>query len=253
MKFVLEAALFDLGLFLGMVFLFETGRRIAENRGGAPSGSGVVDGAVFGLLGLLIAFTFSGAVSRFDTRRHLVVDEANAIGTAYLRLDLLPQSAQPALRESFRRYVDSRLAVYQKLPDVRAAKEELARSTSLQSEIWAQAVAACRADAPPSAAMLLLPALNEMIDITTVRTVAAETHPPTIIFAMLAALALASSLLAGHSMVGTSTRSWLHMLVFAATMAIAVYVILDLEFPRLGLIRLDAFDKVLVEVRQSMK
>jgi hypothetical protein len=250
---VLAAVLFDVGLFLGMLLLLEVGRRIAQKRGGAPSGAGVVDGAVFGLLGLLIAFTFSAAASRFDTRRHLVVEEANAIGTAYLRLDLLPQSAQPALREGFRRYVDSRLAVYRKLPDVQAAKEELARSASLQGEIWAQAVAACRVDAPPSAAMLLLPALNEMIDITTVRTVAALTHAPSIVFATLAALALASSLLAGHGMAGTTTRSWLHMLAFAATMAMTVYLILDLEFPRLGLIRLDAFDRVLVDVRQSMK
>ncbi len=253
MSFVLRTLLFDLGLFLGMLLLLEIGRRIAENRGAAPSGAGVVDGAVFGLLGLLIAFTFSAAASRFDTRRHLVVEEANAIGTAYLRLDLLPESARPALRESFRRYVDSRLAVYRKLPDVQAAKEELARSTSLQGEIWAQAVAACRTDAPPSAAMLLLPALNEMIDITTVRTVAALTHSPVIIFAILAALALASSLLAGHGMAGSGRRSWLHMLVFAATMSMTLYVILDLEFPRLGLIRLDAFDHVLVEVRESMK
>jgi hypothetical protein len=253
MNFVLKALLFDLGLFLGMLLLLEIGRRIAENRGGAPSGAGVVDGAVFGLLGLLIAFTFSAAAARFDTRRHLVVEEANAIGTAYLRLDLLPQSAQPALRESFRRYADSRLAVYRKLPDVQAAKEELSRSQSLQAEIWSQAVAACRGDAPPSATMLLLPALNEMIDITTVRTVAALTHAPAIIFAILAALALASSLLAGHGMAGSGSRRWLHMLVFAATMSMTLYVILDLEFPRLGLIRLDAFDHVLVEVRESMK
>jgi hypothetical protein len=250
---VLAAVLFDAALFLGMLLLLEVGRRIAQKRGGAPSGAGAVDGAVFALLGLLIAFTFSGAASRFDTRRQLVVQESNAIGTAYLRLDLLPPSAQPALRESFRRYVDSRLAVYRKLPDVQAAKEELARSTSLQGEIWAQAVAACRLDAPPSAPMLLLPALNEMIDITTVRTVAALTHPPAIIFATLAALALASSLLAGHGMAGSGTRSCLHMLAFAAAMAMTVYVILDLEFPRLGLIRLDTFDRVLVEVRQSMK
>jgi hypothetical protein len=58
-------------------------------------------------MGLLIAFTFSGAASRFDTRRQLVVEEANAIGTAYLRLDLLPASAQSALRESFRRYLEA--------------------------------------------------------------------------------------------------------------------------------------------------
>ena len=89
---------------------------------GARAGLGAVDGAVFALLGLMIAFTFSGAASRLEVRRQLIVQEANAIGTAYLRLDLLPPGAQPGLREDFRQYVDARLAVYSKLPDIEAAK-----------------------------------------------------------------------------------------------------------------------------------
>jgi len=72
-------------------------------------GIGTIEGAVFGLLALLVALTFSGAAARFDTRRQLIVEETNDIGTAYLRLDLLPPSAQPALRESFRQYVGMRL------------------------------------------------------------------------------------------------------------------------------------------------
>lgn len=78
---------------------------------------------------------------RFDGRRALIIEEANAIGTAYLRLDLAPLNAQPALRESFRRYVDSRLEAYRKLPDMEAAKTTLARSAWLRGEIWNQAVA----------------------------------------------------------------------------------------------------------------
>ena len=64
-----------------------------------------VEAAIFGLMGLMIAFTFSGAANRYELRRQMTVDEANAIGTAYLRLDLLPAQAQPALREKFRRYL----------------------------------------------------------------------------------------------------------------------------------------------------
>jgi hypothetical protein len=221
---------------------------------GARAGTGAVDGAVFALLGLLIAFTFSGAVSRFDQRRDLIVEETNDIGTAYLRLDLLPASAQPALRDLFRRYVDSRLETYRKIPDLEAVKAELARSVALQGEIWNQAVAAGRLEsAPPSATMLLLPALNQMIDITTTRTMAAQMHPPKVIFAMLFGLALAGALLAGYGMAGGKSRNWLHMIGFAAIIAIAIYVILDIEFPRLGLIRVDAFDQALVDLRASMK
>ena len=254
----LTAVLFVVGLFVGMLLLLETGRRIglrrmAKDSEGASAGLGTVEGAVFGLMGLLIAFTFSGAASRFDTRRQLIGQEANAIGTAYLRLDLLPAAAQPALRESFRRYVDARLEVYRKLPDIEAAKQALAQAAALQGEIWTRAVSGSRQADGPQATMLLLPALNEMIDITTTRTVASQTHPPTIIFVMLGGLALAGSLLAGYGMAGGKTRSWIHMFIFAAIMAVTVYVILDLEYPRLGVIRIDAADRVLLELRDSMK
>jgi hypothetical protein len=78
-------------------------------------------------------------------------------------------------------------------------------------------------------------------------------HPPTIVFVMLFGSVLASSLLAGYGMAGAKSRSWVHTLGFAAMTAVAVYVILDLEFPRVGLIRVDAFDQALVELLQSMK
>jgi hypothetical protein len=143
---------------------------------------------------------------------------------------------------------------YRKLPDIAAAKEELARATKLQGEIWNQAAAATRAPgAPPAAPMLLLPALNAMIDITTTRTMMTQMHPPLVIFALLFGLALVAALLAGYGMAGSKARSWLHMLGFAVVMAVSVYVILDIEFPRLGFIRVDAFDQALVELRQSMQ
>jgi hypothetical protein len=245
-------------LFLGMLVLLETGRRIALRRlaqdpEGARQGLAVVEGAVFSLLGLLLAFTFSGAATRFEGRRHLIVEEANNIGTAYLRIDLLPAPAQPALRELFRKYLDSRLEMYRKLPDVGAAKAELARSLQLQSEIWSNAVAACRDSGSQAAHMLLLPALNPMFDITTTRTEALKMHPPAIIFIMIGVLSLAAALLAGYGMAGGKSRSWVHILGFATVMALTVYVIMDIEYPRRGLIRVEGADRVLQELRESMK
>jgi hypothetical protein len=245
------------GMFAGMLLLLEIGRRLGERAlagdpAAAKSGGGVVEGAVFGLIALLIAFTFSGAATRFDTRRALVVEEANNIGTAWLRLDLLPVTAQPPLREKFRQYVDARLATYDKLPDIAAAMVEMARATTLQNEIWKDAVAACRDSGSSPATMLLLPALNQMIDITTTRTVAARTHPPVVIYVMLVLLVLAGSLLAGYGMANGKARNWFHAFAFALIMSIAMYVILDFEFPRIGLIRVNAYDQVLMDVRQSM-
>lgn len=258
MNHAFSVALCSLALFFGMVVFLEIGRRlgfrhIQKDAADAMLGIGAIDGAVFGLLGLLIGFTFSGALQRFDIRRYFIVEESNAIGTAYLRLDMLPAAAQPRLREDFRRYVEARLAVYRKLPDVDAAKMELVRSIALQGEIWTQAVAAARQSDTPAAAMLLLPAINAMINITTTRTMAAYTHPPSIIFGMIAVFALAGSLLAGYGMAGARARSWLHILGFAFTIAFSFYIILDLEYPRLGLFRVDDFDQALVSLRESMK
>ncbi len=248
------------GLFFGMLLMLEMGRRIGhKHRSKDPEGTGTsygaVDGAVFGLIGLMIAFTFSGAASRFDIRRQLIVEEANAIGTAYLRLDFLPAANQPALRNDFRRYVDSRLAVYRALPDIEAAKQLLTNSAEIQRKIWVQAVAACKSvDVNGNAVTsLVMTSLNDMIDITAKRTMALRTHPPAIIFVMLATMVLVGSLLAGYGMVGTRRRSWLHVIGFAGLMTVSVYIILDLEFPRIGLIRSDVFDQLLVEVRESMK
>jgi hypothetical protein len=103
---------FTSSLFVGMLLFLEVGRRLGmrlkDDSSAAAEGIGAVDGAVFAVLGLLIAFTFSGATTRFDSRRQLIVGETNNIGTAYLRLDVLPADAQPALREGFRRYLDAR-------------------------------------------------------------------------------------------------------------------------------------------------
>jgi hypothetical protein len=182
-----------------------------------------------------------------------VAQEANAIGTAYLRLDLLPAAAQPALREDFRHYLDARLAIFQNAWGSPASKAGLVHSVQLQGAIWSGAVTACRGDLPPQVPNLVLPALNEMIDITTTRAMAMNQHPPTVIYFMLGVLTLASALLAGFGMAEGRVRSWVHTLGFAALFSSTFFVILDLEYPRLGLIRVDAADQVLVDLRASMQ
>jgi hypothetical protein len=251
-------ALFAVGLGIGIVVLLEVGRRIgarqiAEEGESASKGFGAIEGAIFGLMGLILAFSFSGAASRFDGRRHLVVEEANDIGTAWLRIHLLPAESQPQMRDLFRRYLDSRIEMYRKVPDMDAVKAELARTVKLQDEIWTLAVSASRNAEMPSAPMLLLPALNAMIDITTTRTEAARLHPPVIIFVMLGTLTLACSLFAGYDMASRMRLNILHSIGFALVLAVTVYVIIDLEYPRIGLIQMADSDEVLVDLRKSME
>jgi hypothetical protein len=245
------------GLFVGMLLMLEVGRRFGVRRlafdpEGSTAGAGVIDGAIFTLLGLLIAFTFSGAASRFDGRRQLDAQEANNIGTAYLRLDVLPSDAQIPLRVLFRQYLDSRIETYRKLPDLDAAQKEWARSVRIQGDIWSNAVAICKTDKGERARLLLLPALNQMIDITTTRKTSELTHPPGIIYLMLCAQALVCSLLAGLDMAGGKARNWILTIGFTAALSVTFYVILDLDYPRLGLFRLDTADQMLIDLRGSL-
>ena len=202
----------------------------------------------------MVAFTFSGAATRFNEKRMLVAEEVNCIGTAYLRVHLLSHQAQPPIQELFRRYVDSRLETYRKLPNMQAAEVEMANSKKIQEELWNAAEAAIRLpDSHPSSGLLLLPAINNMFDIATTRTMALQIHPPRIIYALLFGLGLICSLLAGFRMSSGQNRSWLHILGFTVLTVIIVYVMLDVEYPRAGLIRLESADQLLVNLRESIK
>jgi hypothetical protein len=247
-----------LSLFLGMLLSTEIGRRIGLTRfkhdnEGSHKGIGAVEGAVFGLLGLLIAFTFSGALERFEDRRHLITEETNDIGTAWLRIDLIPTDTQPKMRELFRFYVDSRLETLRDVENMTSVMAGLKRSADLQAEIWKLAVTACKSpEASIDAGRLLLPALNAMIDITTTRLVALQTHPPTAVYFLLCLISLLSALMAGYGMSGSKSRNFLYMFIFAAVISIMVYVIIDMEFPRKGLIRIEYVDQILKDLRKSM-
>jgi hypothetical protein len=242
-----------IGLLVVLLGTMEAGRQIGlrhvrldpewDNRGITT-----IESTLLALLGLLLAFSFSGAWSRFDNRRDLILREANAIGTAWLRLDLLPGPAREQLRGDFRRYTDLRLA------DTReSAGRPGAALEAVQAAIWSQAIAAAQGAPDGRIAQTLLPALNEMFDIATARYQVTQAHPPQVVFVMLLVLLLVAALLAGYGMAGSKRRSWLHTGCFLLAMLLALYVTIDLEFPRRGLVRVDSFDQLLVDLRAGMK
>ena len=232
---------------------FRLGRRDSHISSTAVDSVSAITGAIFALLGLIVAFAFSGALARLDTRRQLIVQEANAIGTAYLRLDLLPLEAQAPLRERFQAYAVSRAALYQDLGDDAAVRRDLDTAEALQHEIWDQAMAASRGADFQSARLLLIPALNEMIDIVTTRSVAIQTHMPLFIWFGLSILALVCATIAGYGASVAQHSFHLHSILFAAVVAFTVYMILDIEYPRFGFVRLDQANQALIDLRQTMK
>jgi len=137
-------------VFAATVGALRLGHRIAAQRAARdePPLEGVrtIEAALFALFGLLIAFSFSGAQSRLDARRAMIVEEANAIGTAYLRLDLLPEPERATLQDRFRSYVDARVGYYRRMMDADASRAQHNRARALQREIWERAIPAAAHD-----------------------------------------------------------------------------------------------------------
>lgn len=241
-------------LFAGMVACLEAGYRLGRRQlaTGRHKNIGAIETAIFALLGLLLGFAFAGATSRFDDRRELVIREANAIGTAYLRLDLLPSANQAELRHLFRDYLDARISIYENVANPVLVARLVKKVNELQQRIWTGAVQAVPRDSSPHAPLLVLPALNDMIDVTTSRAVMANTRMPWLILALLISVSLLSAFLAGVGMAERG-RSWLHLFLYAAAVTITIYTVLDLDNPRAGLIRLDAADQVLKDLRDSVR
>ena len=205
-----------------------------------------MDGAVFTLLGLLLAFVFSGAAGRLETRRDLLVQEVNAISTARLRIDLLPATVQPRMRQSFDRYVAARRSLYENLGDSTAREKALGDVEAYQAEVWAIAVNNPSGQGEGSDShRMLLPALNAMFDISTTRLVAMGAHLPAPVLLTLWMVTLASAWLAGRASRGSKAFPWSSTILFSALMAGVLYLIVDLDYPREGFIRIDQFDALL--------
>jgi hypothetical protein len=251
---------FGLGIamFAAMLLFLELGRRVGiaqmEKRGDASrTGVGKADAPVYALLALLIGFTFSGAGARFDHRRELVSQQVNAVSTAWDRIEALPAAAQPDIRAGVRRYVDALLATYRSEPTRAEALRESAEVSRARGELWSRAVSVSLTAEGEKARMLLLPSMNEMFDAAESELLARRIHPPRLIFVMLGISALAGALFAGYGLASGPARNWMYMIGIAATVAIAMYAIVELEYPRLGLVRVDATDQALTDLRATMQ
>ena len=198
-----------------------------------------------------LAFTFSLVAGRAEVRRGLVLEEANDIGTSYLRCALAPEPERSRLERLLRDYLDVRaeFSVAGFEPD--HVERATARSGALQAEIWRDATDLMRRDPQNEGYALLLDSLNATFDIQTTRLVNLERRlAPTVVVMLFATAALAAAV-AGYATGLKGERHLLSWLVFVALLGIVMYVILDLDRPRRGLFRTPP--KVLLELRRSLE
>jgi len=196
-----------------------------------------VEGGILALLGLLLGFTMSMAVTRFEARKLLVLEEANAIGTSYLRAQLLPAAESADIRNLLRQYIDVRIQygdVDEAPARIEIIREQAAR---LQHEIWARAVTYAQEDPSPVKSGLLLQSLNEAIDLESSRWMAFHNHVPPTVISVNCVLALLAGAVVGFAFGLQGRRQTFSTCVFAVAVTVVLAVIIDLDTPHRGFIR----------------
>ena len=230
---------------------FLLGRRTRDDTAGAiRSQIGTIEGGILALLGLLLGFTFSMALDRFDTRKRMAVDEANAIGTAALRGQMLPQPQRAEVADLFRRYVDARVEVRQIRQYTSDLEDSDAKAGRLQEQLWARAVAGAAKDPRAIPTGLFIQALNDVIDSKERRTAAQENHVPQSVMLLLFVVAAVAVGGVGYGCGLHSKRAIIANVALSSLIAVVVLIIVDLDRPREGLIRVG--DKNMIELRDSL-
>lgn len=212
------------------------GRRVRARGAGAHPALGTIESASLGLLALMIGFTFAMALSRYDSRKAAVLDESNAIGTAFLRAQLLPEAQARTSAALLVRYAETRLALGTSGADIKARAEAVRRSLDLQNSLWREAVAASAIDAHSTPIGLYVQALNDMIDMHEKRLTALVNHVPEAVVLLLYLIALTATGFTGYGagLAGDGERG--SKLVMAALIATVLILVIDLDRPYRGLV-----------------
>jgi CDP-diglyceride synthetase len=222
-----------------VLFAIQSGIRLGKRRqargGGKLEVSGAMVGATMGLLAFMLAFTFNGAAARHETRKTLVIEEANAIETTWLRAGFLPEQSRTTMRGLLRTYVGVRVNVA--LGQIELA-EGLHQTESLQDRMWAVAVEGVGREPGSIALGLFVQSLNEVIDLHTMRlTVAIRNRVPGTVWVALYALMVIGMIMMGTQIGQAETRHFTFELALAVSFSLVLLMIADLDRPQQGFVR----------------
>lgn len=240
-------------LFLGMILTFIAGnliRRYKEKKEEKEEEKsyGALIGSLLGLLALLLSFTFSMSSSRHDNRVSIIIQEANDIGTAILRADLYPDSIRQAFRKDFEAYLETRISFYGAKADWNGMNKSINDGQKFQALLWERASSLGRDKENLHRTAQMIPALNAMFDIATTRTAATLDKVPEVIYFLLFLISLTSALMVG--LTGGVKPDWIMVLSFSLMICMTVYLILDLDRPRRGVITMDTANSQIVQLRE---
>lgn len=216
---------------------FRLGRKSEANTSAeTKSQISTITAALLGVLALLLGFTMSMAVSRFEVRKQLVLDEANAIGTSCLRAQLLPAPEGPEIANLLRQYINVRVQYGTSGNDLARLNDLHTQTGVLQTELWTRAASYAQKDPNPVKAGLLLQSLNEAIDLESARWMAFQNRVPQNVIYVNAIVGLLAAMLVGYSFGVNGHRNIFSMCVLALAITLVLSVIIDLDRPRSGFI-----------------
>jgi hypothetical protein len=246
-----ELGLLIFGIVLGTTLLgVLIGRRLRRHADALREPFGVLQAALLGLVGLILAFGLTMAVGRYDSRRAAVVDSANAIGTTYLRAQTLHEPLRSRSLNELVRYTDATILVSSAVPGSTKAQTAIADGSRLQRSLWRKAGQALDDSPTDSAPRLYVETLNEMIDMQTVQVSALNNRVPSAVLAIeIIGAAVGLGLLALY--LAMLSRGVITVVLAAAFVSVLLLITFDLDRPVRGFVRVP--DTPLVALRASME
>ena len=243
--------LIPLAILATLLLTVELGYRVGKRRmrkypADQKIETGPIQGAMLGLLGLLLGFSFAGASTRFIERQDLISREANAIGTAYRRADLLNKEDADALKAALSTYLEHRLTISREV--WHALSPEDRRITAAdQDRIWA---ATCEGvENKPAPLNMVVSVVNDVLDLHDYRVAAGRKHLPGLVLLLLALCSVLTLGVMGYASALGRHRNSLMIAAIAALVAAALWTTVDMDWSRIGLVRVS--DKALFDLHES--
>lgn len=252
----MNSGLIALVLFASMLGLIELGFRYGRDRNHTATTDSknhinTIQSAILGILALILGFTFSLSLQRFDSRSEAIAAEANAIGTTYLRAQLLPAVLRADVQAALRDYIDLRVQEGKvSLTQPEDRQKLLVQAEQGQAALWAYATRAAELDANPVTSGLFIQSLNEMIDNYGLREAALNRHVPEAVLWLLYLTFLLASAVVGFSAGVANHRPAFATYLMVLLMTVLVFIILDLDHPRRGFVEVS--QKSMVDLQVSV-
>ena len=236
----IAATLFTLIIFFNEIG-FQAGRFVqTQTDSEVKALTGSIQGSILGLLALLLGFTFSMSMQRFDNRSMAVIDEANAIGTVMLRIELLPAAHRPQAYAALHNYIDLRVGMssidLSKRDERKRFNQQIA---SVQGELWSLATSAANEDPRPVTSGAYITALNQLIDSQGKRSALQQMHVPEVVLLLLFIVFISSGSMLGYSSGLSGNRILVPIFLISLLITLIVFIIIDLDRPKRGLIQVN--------------